>query len=103
MSQPHQITVVTGSIDYDHVVCTCQRIDGLGQRLASGGFILGSGIVETTETKMIGNFEVARNALGPATSVLDIMGEALLPGIEIDCGDALACLDQRNRNMHGDG
>ena len=51
---------------------------------------------------MLGMFEIASNALGPGAPVLDVVGEASLPRIEIDRGDPLAALHQRDRDMHGD-
>ena len=39
----------------------------------------------------------------PVAAVLDVMGEASLAGIEIDGGDALAGLQQRDSDMHGRG
>src|SRR4029077_14716110 len=35
--------------------------------------------------------------------VLDVMREGLLPAVEIDGGDALSGLEQRDRDMHGGG
>jgi hypothetical protein len=40
--------------------------------------------------------------LGPGFPVLDVMSEALLSRIEVDRGDALAGLQQRDRDMHRD-
>jgi hypothetical protein len=97
MSQPHQITVVTGGIDQNDSVSACQRIDGIGQRLASGRLIFGSGIMNFAETKMVGDLEIASDLPGPGASVLDKVGEALLPRIEINGSDALSRLDRRYR------
>ena len=52
---------------------------------------------------MLGHAEVAADMTRPGAPVLDVMGEAFLPGIEIDGGDRLARLDQGDRDMHGDG
>jgi hypothetical protein len=51
---------------------------------------------------MVGDLEIASDLPGPGASVLDKMGEALLPRIEVNGGDALSRLDQRYRNMHCD-
>src|SRR5471030_1287626 len=104
MSVPRQIAVMTGGIDHNKAVALRQRIDGLAEGLACCGLILLGRIIDLRiETSMVGNFEVAANVLSPGAPVLDIMGEASLPGIEIEGGDALARLNQRHRNMHGDG
>ena len=48
-------------------------------------------------------FELEARVLGPGAAVLDVMGEAFLPRVEIDGGDALAGLQQRDRDMHRGG
>jgi hypothetical protein len=103
MRPPHQIIIVTGRIDDDDAATASQRIDGIGESLASGGFILGGRMMDFTETKMLGNLEIAANLPGPGAPVLDKMGKALLPGIKIDRGHALTGFDQGNRKVHGDG
>jgi hypothetical protein len=42
-------------------------------------------------------------AARPGASVVDVTGEALLAAIEVDGGDALASLQQRNGDMQGSG
>src|ERR1700722_15444933 len=100
MRQPHQIAIVTGRIDDNQAIGSPEGIDGLGQRLSSGGLIFDTGIIDSAETKMIWNFEVARDVFGPSASVLDIMRETSLPRVEVDGGNALARLHQGNRDMH---
>src|SRR3979409_2683598 len=102
MREPHQIAIVTGSINYNHAVCTRQRFDRVGESLAPRRFIFGTGIVDSSETKMIRHFEIASDLLGPGAPVLDKVGKAFLSRIEIDGGDALARLDQRNCYMRCD-
>ena len=82
MRVAHQIIIVTGRIDDDDAVVTAyQRIDGIGKRFASGGFILGGRIMDFAEAEMLGNFEIAVDLPGPGAPVLYKMGEAFLPGI----------------------
>ena len=52
---------------------------------------------------MHGNFEIETGAARPGAAVADVTGEALLAAIEIDGGDALAGLHQRDGNMQGGG
>ena len=103
MRAPHQIIIVPGGIDDDDAASALQRIDGIGESLASGGFVPGGRIMDFAETKMLRNFKLAADLPGPGASILDKMGEALLSGIEIDGGNALTRFDQGNRNVHGDG
>src|SRR5450759_592771 len=97
MSQPRQITIMTGSIDYNKTVSLRQCINGIGECLASCGILR---IIVLTEAKMVRDLEVANTVLSPSASILNIMGEASLSRIEIDGGDALAGLHQRNCDMH---
>src|SRR3954470_10888221 len=48
------------------------------------------------------DFEVELRALAPRAAVLDIVGQALLPRVEIDGGDALAGFHQGNRDVDGE-
>jgi hypothetical protein len=52
---------------------------------------------------MVGSLQIATYLSCPGASVFDEMGQALLPGIEINRGNTLTRLDQGNRNMHCDG
>src|SRR5258708_18882090 len=91
MGQPHQITVVTWSIDYNNAVCMRQCINHIGKSLASHHLIFRGQIIDLfIETKMIGESEVTNHVLGPRAPVFYIMRERLLPRIEIDGGYALA-------------
>jgi hypothetical protein len=49
------------------------------------------------------NFELEAAASRPVAAIFDVMGEALLPRIEVYGGDALAGLQQRDGDMHGRG
>ena len=52
---------------------------------------------------MPGMFELDAGARRPIAAVFDIMGEAALARVEIDRGDALAGLQQRDGDMHRRG
>jgi hypothetical protein len=103
MRDAGQIIVVARSIDDDDAVAAGQRLDGFLQRPAARGLFLGRGVIELLEAEVLGHAEVATDVAGPGAPVLDVMGEALLPGVEIDGGDRLSRLDQGDRDMHGDG
>ena len=47
--------------------------------------------------------ELDARALGPGAAVLDVMGEAFLPAVEIDGRHALAGLEQRDRDVQSGG
>jgi hypothetical protein len=50
-----------------------------------------------------GKLEIEPGVLGPGAAVLDVVREALLSGVQVDGGDALARFQQRDGDMHGDG
>jgi hypothetical protein len=49
------------------------------------------------------NFEIEAGAARPGAPVVDVAGEALLPTVEINGGDALARLQQSDRNVQRGG
>ena len=53
--------------------------------------------------KCIGTFERDAGARRPVAAVLDVMREGLLARVEIDGGDALPGLEQRDRDVHRGG
>jgi hypothetical protein len=103
MRDMRQIIVVAGSVDDDDAMAAGERLDGLLERPAAGSLFIGRGIIELLEAEMLGHAEVAADMTRPGAAVLDVMGETLLPGIEIDGGDGLSRLDQGDRDVHGDG
>ena len=48
-------------------------------------------------------FEIEAGAARPGAPVVDVAGEALLPAIEVDGGDALAGFHQGDGDMQGGG
>ena len=52
---------------------------------------------------VFGQSQVEAGALRPGAPVVDIVGEGLLPQVEIDGGDALAEIQERDGDVHGDG
>src|SRR3974377_1881169 len=88
---------MAGRINDNKTRRACQRINGIGESCLP---IVR--ICVTIETNMVGNSKVAANMLCPGTSVLNVIGERLLPRIEIDSGNAVPRFHQGNRKMHGD-
>src|SRR3954447_16597279 len=99
MREAAQRAVMPGRIDDDKAVPFRQRIDGVGESRAPFALAAGGGI----ETQMLRDIELAPNAPAPRLPVFDVMGQASLPGIEIDRGDGLARLHEGDSNVHGDG
>ena len=104
MGEPHQIGIVARRIDDDEIVAVLDR----AHRLGKGGEFLRLDFVEAQpeaarDAIMHGHFELDAGALGPVAAVLDVMGEAFLPRIEVDGGDALAGLQQRDGDVHRGG
>ena len=92
MREPHQVGVGARRIDHDEVVDVLDRVDRLGEAGELGRLVL----VEPRACRRArcrnatGSFEVEPGARRPGAAVLDVMGEALLAGVEIDGGDPLA-------------
>ena len=102
--QAHQITVGARGIDHDEIECPLDRAHRIHELLKFGRFVVGDlhGLAEL-DAAMHGNFEIEAGAARPGAPVVDIAGEALLPAIEIDGGDALAGFHQGNGDMQGGG
>jgi hypothetical protein len=95
MRQSPEITVAPGGIDQNEAVRFFKRIDLLKKRVAVCRLVLDGRMVAVRyEVAVIRNFKVEPGLLRPGMTVLDIMGEALLPGVEIESGDAV--LDLRS-------
>jgi hypothetical protein len=77
-----------------------------GYRIGESGKFLRFDLIKAhakaaCNAEMPGNVELDAGALGPVTTVFDVMGEALLPGVEINGRNALTGLKQGDRNVHG--
>ena len=83
-------------------VCSIASIGG-GEILELGGFVVrDERALGALDAVMRRQFEIEPGVLGPGFAVLDVMGEAFLPRVEVDRGDALPGLQQRDRDMHRD-
>ena len=83
-------------------VCSIASI-ACGEIVELGRLVVGDQrAVGARDAVMRRQFEIEPRVLRPGAAVLDVMGEAFLPRVEIDRGDALARLHQRDRDMHRD-
>src|ERR1019366_149614 len=80
------------------------RAHRIHELLKFGRFIVGDlhGVAEL-DAAMHRDFEIEAGAACPGAPVVDVTGEALLPAIEIDGGDALTGFHQGNGDMQGGG
>src|SRR5689334_4274075 len=98
MREAAQRAIMPWGIDDDKAVVLRECIDGVGERRASLALAAGRDV----EAQMPGKIELAADALTPRSPVFDVVGQAPLPGIEIDGGHGLLRLDERNSNVHRD-
>ncbi len=104
MGQPHQVGIRPRRIDDDEVMALLDPAHGLGKGCEFLLLdLLDLGAEAAGDAKVHRHVELDAGPRRPVAAVLDVMGEALLPGIEIDGGDALAGLQKRDRDMHGGG
>ena len=92
-----------GGIDDDEIV---GLLDG-GERVDEAGEFDRLVVVEllsraARDAVMLRRGKRAAGVLGPDAPVLDVLGEALLPQIEIDGGDPLPEIHQGDGDMHGE-
>ena len=103
MREPHQIAVVARRIDDDEIVGVFDRVDRGGEIVELRRFVVrDQRAVAARDAVMRRQFEIEPGVLRPGLAVLDVMGEALLARVEVDRGDPLARLQQRDRDMHRD-
>jgi hypothetical protein len=95
--------VRSGGIDHDEVVVLLgrrERVDEAGE--LDGLVVLQVLRRAARDTEMLGDGELAAGMLRPSAPVLDVMRQGLLPQVEIDAGNPLAKIHQRDGDMHGD-
>jgi hypothetical protein len=102
--EPHQVAVGRRGVDDDEVVGVLDGGDGLGEvgeldRLV----VLDLGTLGARNVIVRGDFQRQAGPFGPGPPVLHVVGEALLPAVEVDRGDALAGLQQSDHDMHARG
>jgi hypothetical protein len=74
-------------------------------RLGEGGEFLRLDFIEphaeaARDAKVSGMLKLKASARGPVAAIFNVMGKAALTGVEIDRGDALSGLQQRNSDVH---
>jgi hypothetical protein len=104
MGQPHQVAVGARRIDDDEVETALDRRHRLHELKELGILVLGDlhGLAEL-DAAMHRQLEVEVGAARPGGAVVDVAGEALLAAVEVDGGDALAGLQERNCDVQGGG
>ena len=103
MREPHEIAVVTRRIDNDEIMGVFDRVDRGGEIVELRRFVVrDQRAVGARYAVMRRQFEIEPGMLRPGLTVFDVMGEALLARVEVDRGDPLASLQQRDRDMHRD-
>ncbi|MHC2196151.1 hypothetical protein ACVJF1_008784 [Bradyrhizobium diazoefficiens] len=104
MGEPHQVAVGAGRIDDDEIETALDRRDRLHELLELGVLVLGNlhGLAEL-DAAMHRQLEIELGATGPGGAVVDVVGEALLAAVEVDGGNALTGLQERDRDVQGSG
>src|SRR5262245_62368296 len=101
MGEPHQKGIVPGRIHHHEVMRALNHVDG-GTEVSDLGPLVdfnraGLGALDAVMRRQL---ELYTRALSPGAAILDVMGESFLAAVEIDSSDAVACLEQRHRDMH---
>src|SRR6266516_40104 len=79
------------------------RGNGLASRCKSGCLILvDSDPLSPADREMVRYLEGQADTPSPVTAILDVMSEALLPAVEVNCGNPLAHLYERYGQVHCD-
>ncbi len=101
MRERRQVGVVTGTVDDDEVVRPAEPFDDLGKRAAAERLDLAAPAAHRLEAHMRRDAEIERGLSRPVAPVIDVVRQRLLLVVEIDGGDALTRLDQRDGDVHG--
>jgi hypothetical protein len=91
---------MAGRIDDDEAIPPGRHLDGFLQRPAAGRFFRRGRIIDGSETEMLGYLEPAVELPRPNAAVLDVTGQASLPRVQIDGGNALPRFGQRDGRVH---
>ena len=101
MRERRQISVMAGTVDDDEVVRPAEPFDDLGKRAAAERLDLAAPAAHRLEAHMCRDAEIERGLSRPVPPVIDVMRQRFLLVVEIDGGDALTRLDQRDGDVHG--
>jgi len=104
MGKAREIAVGSRRVDHDKVVGILDRGDRLRKTRKFDRLVF----VElerrpVRDAKMHRDCQAEARALGPGAPVVDVVREALLPGVEIDRRHPLADIHQRDGNVHRGG
>lgn len=104
MGEPHQIAVGAGRIDDDEVEIALDRRDRLHELKELGILVLSDlhGFAEL-DAAMRRQLKIELGPARPGRTVVDVAREALLAAVEVNGGDALAGLQERNCDVQGGG
>lgn len=104
MRKPHQVAVGAWRVDDDEIEAALDRAHRGDELLEFGVLVLGDQHrLAGLDAVMHGQFECKTGAPRPGAPVADVTRETLLAAVEIDGGDPLAGLHQRNGNVQGGG
>ena len=105
MREPHEVGVGARRINDDEIMGVLDRArpPRRRRRIPPLRSRRGAGRRRVRRNNARGASSLSARARRPVAAIVDVVGEAALAGIEIDRGDALAGLQQRDRNMHGRG
>ncbi len=94
---------MTRRIDNDEIVGVFDRVDRGGKIVELRRFVVrDQRAVAARHAIMRRQFKIEPGMLRPGLTVFDVMGEALLARVEVDGGDPLPSLQQRDRDVHRD-
>src|SRR6478752_991703 len=96
------MTLVSGRVDDDEVVISGEIFDTFDQGVIERVIVAGLGEVPFADATMRRNAEIVSHMAGPFAPVLDIAGQAPLPGVEVDGSNPMPRLDQGHRDMNRD-
>jgi hypothetical protein len=104
MGEPREIAVGAGRIDDHEVVGALDRADRLRKASEFDRLVLVElELRAACDAEMHRHLQVDAGAPGPGPAVLDVVGEALLPGVEVDGRHPLPDGQQGNGYMHRGG
>jgi hypothetical protein len=102
MDKSGEMIVGACGIDHDEVVVLLDSRERIDEAAKLDGLVLVRVLRRSARhAEMRRKGEITAGTLGPSFPVLGVMRQGLLPQIEIDGGNALAEIHQRNCDMHG--
>jgi hypothetical protein len=104
MGEAGEERVGAGGIDDDEVAAMLDRLDCRGKvGECAGRVVVEPDAVAERDAMMPRQFQRPSDAAPPDAAALEMAGEALLARIEVDGGDPPPGLEQRHRDVNGEG